>query len=43
LPTTIIIGAITGTGGATSGVSTDDYNRKIDEQIAHIKSTCKLE
>jgi hypothetical protein len=43
LPTTIIIGAITGTGGAKSDVSTGDYNRKIDEQIAYIKSTCKLE
>jgi len=43
LPTTIIIGAITGTGGAKSDVSTGDYNWKIDEQIENIKSKCKLE
>ena len=43
LPTTIVLGAITGTAGAQYEVGTGDYNRKIDEQIANIKSTCKLE
>ncbi len=43
LPTTIIVGAITGTGGAQYEAGTGEYNRKIDEQIANIKSTCKLE
>ena len=43
LPTTILVGAITGTAGAEYEVGTGDYNRKIDEQIANIKSTCKLE
>ena len=43
LPTTIIVGAITGTAGAQSDVGTGEYNRKIDERIANIKETCKLE
>jgi len=43
LPTTIVVGAITGTAGAQQDVGTGEYNRKIDERIANIKSTCKLE
>ena len=43
LPTTIIVGAITGTGGAQYEVGTGEYNRKIDERIANIKETCKLD
>jgi len=42
LPTTIIMGAITGTGGAKYDVGTGDYNRKIDERIDQIRSTCKM-
>ena len=42
-PTTIILGSITGTAGAQYEVGTGDYNRKIDERIGNIKSTCKLE
>ena len=42
LPTTIIMGAITGTGGATYDVGNGDYNRKIDERIDRIRSTCKI-
>jgi len=42
LPTTIIVGAITGTGGAQYEVGTGEYNRKIDERIANIKETCNL-
>ena len=43
LPTTIIVGAITGTAGAQVEVGTGEYNRKIDQQIANIKSTCNLQ
>jgi hypothetical protein len=43
LPTTIVLGAITGTAGAQYEVGTGEYNRKIDQQIANIKSICKLE
>jgi len=43
LPTTIIVGAITGTAGAQSDVGTGEYNRKIDQRIANIKSTCNLQ
>jgi hypothetical protein len=42
LPTTILMGAITGTGGAAYDVGTGDYNRKIDERIDRIRSTCKM-
>ena len=43
LPTTIIIGSITGTAGAEYEVGTGEYNRKIDERIGDIKETCKLQ
>lgn len=43
LPTTIIVGAITGTAGAQYEVGTGEYNRKIDEKIANIKSTCNVQ
>jgi len=43
LPTTILVDAVTGTGGATYEVGTGEYNRKIDERIAKIRSTCKME
>jgi hypothetical protein len=43
LPTTIIVGSITGTAGAQYEVGTGEYNRKIDERIGDIKETCKLE
>ena len=43
LPTTIIVGAITGTGDAKYDVSTGEYNRKIDERIGEIKATCNVE
>ena len=42
LPTTIFIGAITGTGGAKYDVGSGEYNRKIDERIADIRSTCRM-
>jgi hypothetical protein len=43
LPTTIIMGAITGTGGAAYDVGNGDYNRKIDERIDRIRSTCNID
>jgi hypothetical protein len=43
LPTTIILGSITGTAGAQYDVGTGDYNRKIDERIGNIKATCNLQ
>jgi hypothetical protein len=43
LPTTLIVGSITGTAGAQYEVGTGEYNRKIDERIGDIKETCKLE
>ena len=43
LPTTIFIGAITGTGGAKYEVGTGEFNRKIDDRIADIRSTCRLD
>ena len=42
LPTTIIVGAITGTAGAQYEVGTGEFNRKIDERIGNIKETCNL-
>ena len=42
LPTTIIVGSITGTAGAQYEVGTGEYNRKIDERIGDIKETCKI-
>jgi hypothetical protein len=42
LPTTIFIGAITGTGGAKYDVGSGEYNKKIDERIADIRSTCRI-
>jgi hypothetical protein len=43
LPTTIVLGAITGTAGAQSDVGSGEYNRKIEERIGNIKSTCNLQ
>jgi len=43
LPTTIIVGTITGTAGAQYEVGTGEFNRKIDERIGNIKETCKLQ
>ena len=43
LPTTIIMGASTGTGGAKYDVGTSEYKRKIDERIDRIRSTCKVQ
>ena len=42
LPTTIIVGAITGTGGAQYEVGTGEFNRKIDDRIADIREQCKV-
>jgi hypothetical protein len=42
LPTTIFVGALTGAGGAKYDVGSGAYNRKIDERIADIRSTCRI-
>jgi hypothetical protein len=42
LPTTIFIGAIAGTGGAKYDVGSGEYNKKIDERIVDIRSTCRI-
>jgi hypothetical protein len=43
LPTTIFIGAITGTGGAKYNVGSGAFNKNIDERMADIRSTCRLD
>jgi hypothetical protein len=43
LPTTIFIGAVTGTGGAKYDVGSGAFNKKIDERIADIRYTCRLD
>jgi hypothetical protein len=43
LPTTILIGSITGTAGAQYEVGTGEYNRKIDERIGDIREQCKVD
>jgi hypothetical protein len=37
------MGAIPGTGGAAYDVGNGDYNRKIDERIDRIRSTCNID
>ena len=43
LPTTVFIGAITGTGGAQYEAGTGELNRKIDDRIADIREQCKVD
>lgn len=42
IPTSIVVGLITGTQGTKAQVESGEYNRKIDERIAEIKSVCGL-
>jgi hypothetical protein len=42
-PPSFLLGIIMGTEGTKVDVFTGDYNKKIDERIALIKSTCKIE
>jgi len=40
VPTSIVVGLVTGTEGTKAQVESGEYNRKIDARIAEIKSTC---
>ena len=40
VPAGIVIGLVTGTTGTKYRVATGEYNQKIDERIAAIKSRC---
>lgn len=41
-PAGAVIGILTGTEGTKIQVATGEYNQKIDEKIAEIRSTCGL-
>jgi len=43
IPTSIVVGLITGTEGTKAQVESGEYNRKIDARIAEIKSTCGVQ
>lgn len=43
VPTSIVVGLVTGTEGTQAQVESGEYNRKIDERIADIKSTCGIQ
>ena len=40
VPTSIVVGLLTGTEGTKAQVESGEYNRKIDARIAEIKATC---
>ncbi len=40
VPTSIVVGLVTGTEGTKAQVESGEYNRKIDARIAEIKSAC---
>jgi len=40
VPAGIVIGLVTGTTGTKYRVATGEYNKKIDERIAAVKSKC---
>ena len=42
VPTSIVVGLMTGTEGTKAQVESGEYNRKIDARIAEIKSACGL-
>ena len=42
-PAGIVLGILTGTEGTKLQVATGDYNRKIDDRIAAIQSTCQVQ
>jgi len=43
VPTSIVVGLITGTAGTQAQVESGEYNRRIDERIAEIRSTCGVQ
>lgn len=42
-PAGLVVGVLTGTETTKMQVAIGDYNKKIDERIAEIKSTCGIE
>ena len=42
VPTSIVVGLVTGTSGTSAQVENGEYNRMIDARIAEIKSVCGL-
>jgi len=42
VPTSIVVGLITGTSGTSAQVENGEYNRMIDARIAEIKSVCGM-
>jgi hypothetical protein len=42
-PAGIVLGILTGTEGTKLKVAVGDYNSKLDERIAQIKSTCGIQ
>lgn len=43
VPTSIVVGLLTGTEGTKAQVESGEYNRKIDARIAEIQSTCGVQ
>jgi len=43
IPTSIVVGLITGTSGTRAQVENGEYNRMIDARIAEIKSVCGIQ
>ena len=43
VPTSLVIGLLTGTEGTKVKVATGEYNEAIDKRIAEIKQTCHID
>lgn len=43
VPTSIVVGLITGTSGTRAQVESGEYNKMIDARIAEIKSVCGIQ
>lgn len=43
VPVSLIEGLVTGTEGKRIKIATGDYNKKLDEKIAQIKTTCNVQ
>jgi hypothetical protein len=43
VPTSIVVGLITGTSGTRAQVESGEYNKMIDARIAEIKSVCGMQ
>jgi hypothetical protein len=42
VPIGLVVGVVTGSEGTEIRMATGEYNRKIDERIAEIRSTCGI-